>query len=166
MDAVNPPSHQRRALVVPTLLLACWLGWTGGTLALMARPREGRPLDADALLRQLRQGPLSAPQSAPLAVRLEAPGCACAGDDDPRWQRIVAAMRARGGDAIRVQAALANQAGFALLLLDPDGHLRYAGPLRLPGAVCGREDGDLSAWLPALLDVPRAPLVLPDTCAC
>lgn len=163
---MKSPSRRRPALLVPTLLLACWLGWTGGSLALLAQPREGRPEDADAVLRQLRQGPLSAPRTAPLAVRLEAPGCACAGDDDPRWQRIVAAMHARGGDAIRVQAALANPSGFTLLLLDRDGQLRYAGPLRAPAAVCGREDGELSAWLPALLDAPRARLVLPDTCAC
>ena len=163
---VSSPARHRAALVVPTVLLACWLGWIGGTFARLAQPREGRPEAADAVLQQLRQGPLSAPRTAPLAVRLEAPGCACAGDDDPRWQRIAAAMRARGGDAIRVQAALANPAGFALLLLGPEGQLRYAGPLRPPGAVCGREDGDLSAWLPALLDTPRAPLVLPDDCAC
>lgn len=75
-------------------------------------------------------------------------------------------MRARGGDAIRMQATLANPAGFTLLLLDASGQLRYAGPLRVPSAVCGRQDGDLSAWLPALLDAPRDPPVLPPTCAC
>ena len=163
---VKSPVRHRAALVAPTVLLACWLGWIGGTFALLAQPRAGRPADAEAVLRQLRDGALAVPGATPLAVRLEAAGCACAGDDDPRWQRVAAAMRARGGDAVRVQAALANPGGFALLLLDRDGHLRYAGPLRAPAAVCGRQDGDLSAWLPALLDTPRDPVVLPDTCAC
>lgn len=156
------PRHALRPGVITGLiLLACWLGWTTTSVAALGHRPGGDEAAVTALVDGLRaQGQLPA-TAAPLAIRLNTPGCDCV-QDEQAWQQLNTALQAHGARTL----TLTTTAAYELLVLATDGHPLYAGPLRPSALACGRSDAALASWLPALLTERSPPLFLPSRCSC
>ena len=156
-----PRPALRPGVITGLILLACWLGWTTTSLAALGHRPSGDEAAVMALVDGLRaRGQLPA-TTAPLAIRLNTPGCTCE-QVEQAWQQISAALQTQGGLAI----SLNTVAPHALLLLAADGSPLYAGPLQPSALACGRSDAALASWLPALLVEHNPPLFLPPRCSC
>lgn len=156
-----PRPALRPGVITGLILLACWLGWTTISVAALGHRPGGDETALTALVDKLRaQGQLPA-TTAPLAIRLKTPDCACE-QGDQAWQQVGTALQAQGGLAVAVNTAAAHE----LLVLAADGRPLYAGPLRPSALACGRSNAAPASWLPALLAERTPPLFLPPRCSC
>ncbi|UYB50533.1 hypothetical protein OCJ37_10885 [Xanthomonas sp. AM6] len=148
----RPPSP----LPIGLLLLALWAAWSGASLVFLGKPPA--TASADAIGRQLQAFVSAMPaRGQAVAFQLRVPGCGC----EPRGP----ASALPGLLTVDLRDRPAPKAlPYALIVLDADARLVYAGPSRIEG--CG-------SAIPAASLVPRllaagnaSPLVLLTHCAC
>ncbi|MCW0368107.1 hypothetical protein [uncultured Xanthomonas sp.] len=138
------------------LLLVLWSIWAASQLVALARPP---PADSAAAIRArlLAFAPaIDAADGQPVAFRLRVAGCECAAP---------AALALPGMRSVDLRARLAPPSlPYALIVLDAQSRLIYAGPAQLAG--CGTSIAAASL-LPRLLATGGAsPLISPAQCGC